>query len=313
MQLETYISDLLYRYDCVVIPEFGAFLTNRVSAKVHESTNAFYPPKKVVSFNEQLQQNDGLLASYIADVEKIPYEAATQKLAKHVRAIKSYLVEGETLAFNNIGELTLNAESKIVFDPSHHVNYLADAFGLSQFTSSNVTREVYKKEVEAIEATTPITITPEKRNNRSYLKYAAIALVALTVAGGFTASNYYTGQIETENKLAQEAANEQLDAKVQEATFVINNPIPAATLTVAKKIGQYHIIAGAFRVEENSDKKVSQLKDLGYKAHKIGVNKYGLHEVVYASYSDRIEALNALKNIKTAHNPDAWLLVKAIN
>jgi len=200
-----------------------------------------------------------------------------------------------------------------VFDPSHHVNYLADAFGLSQFTSSNVTREVYKKDVETIEGTTPIAITPEKRHNRSYLKYAAIALVALTVAGGFTASNYYTGQIETENKLAQEAANEQLDAKVQEATFIINNPIPAATLTVAKKIGQYHIIAGAFRVEENSDKKVAQLKDLGYKAHKIGTNKYGLHEVVYASYSDRIEALNALKEIKTSHNPDAWLLVKAIN
>ncbi len=50
MQLETYISDLLYRYECVVVPEFGAFLTQRESAKIHESTNAFYPPKKVVVF-----------------------------------------------------------------------------------------------------------------------------------------------------------------------------------------------------------------------------------------------------------------------
>jgi hypothetical protein len=61
MQLETYISDLLYRYDCVTIPGFGAFLTQRVSAKIHESTHTFYPPKK-----------DGLLANYIAEVEKIP-------------------------------------------------------------------------------------------------------------------------------------------------------------------------------------------------------------------------------------------------
>ena len=70
MQLEIYISDLLYRYDCVTVPDFGAFLTSRVSAKIHESTHTFYPPKKVLSFNEQLQNNDGLLANYIAEVEK---------------------------------------------------------------------------------------------------------------------------------------------------------------------------------------------------------------------------------------------------
>ena len=63
MQLETYISDLLYRYECVIIPEFGAFLTQPVSAKVDISSNTFYPPKKVLSFNEQLKNNDGLLAN----------------------------------------------------------------------------------------------------------------------------------------------------------------------------------------------------------------------------------------------------------
>ena len=73
MQLETYISDLLYRYECVTVPEFGAFLTQRVPAVINDATNAFYPPKKNLSFNEQIQKNDGLLARYIADVEKIPF------------------------------------------------------------------------------------------------------------------------------------------------------------------------------------------------------------------------------------------------
>ena len=99
MHIDSYISDLLYRYDCVTMPGFGAFLTTRVSAKVHETTNSFYPPKKVLSFNEQVHHNDGLLCSYIADVEKIPYESAVKKLNKHVKAIKAYLVEGETITF----------------------------------------------------------------------------------------------------------------------------------------------------------------------------------------------------------------------
>ena len=100
MQLETYISDLLYRYECVIIPDFGAFLTQRESAKVHELTNAFYPPKKVLSFNEQIQKNDGLLVHYIADVEKIPFDAALKKVQKRIKSLKSYLIQGETLMRN---------------------------------------------------------------------------------------------------------------------------------------------------------------------------------------------------------------------
>jgi hypothetical protein len=265
-----------------------------------------------LSFNEQLQHNDGLLASYITEIEKIPYDVALQKISKHVKSIKSYLVEGETLTFQNIGELILNNEGKIIFEPSYHVNYLTDSFGLSQFTSSSVTREVYKEEVETIERVVPIAITPEKRKTaRPLLKYAAVAFIALT-AGGFVASNYYVDQIEAQNQVAQKEANIQLDAKVQEATFIIENPLPAATLTVDKQTGNYHIVAGAYRVEENSTKKVEQLQLLGYKVRMIGVNRYGLHEVVYASYQSSDEALKSLRQIRREHNSSAWLMVKEL-
>ena len=312
MQLESYISDLLYRYDCVTIPNFGAFLTNRVSAKVHDSTHTFYPPKKVLSFNEQLQNNDGLLTNYIAEVEKIPYSTASHKISKQVKAIKSYLTEGETVQFENIGEFILNSEGKIVFSPSNHINYLTDAFGLSHFISKDIKREVYKEEVEAIEETAPIAFTPEKRSSNNWLKYAAAAVIVLGL-GGFGVAQYYNTTIENHNQLAQEEANAQLDAKVQEATFVISNPLPAATLSLEKQTGNYHIVAGAFRIEANSDKKVSQLRAKGYKARKIGKNRYGLHEVVYSSFKTRVEAQRALRKIRREHNRDAWLLIKKLD
>ncbi|WP_034042275.1 SPOR domain-containing protein [Wocania ichthyoenteri] len=311
MQLETYISDLLYRYECVTIPEFGSFLTQRVSASINNSTHAFYPPKKAVSFNEQIQQNDGLLAHYIADVEKIPFEIASKKIAKRVKILKSYLTQGETLTFNNIGEVVFNNEGKILFEPTYNLNYLTDSFGLSQFTSPSVTREVYKKEVEQIENVIPLTVSLEKRKTRPYLKYAAVALVALTL-GGFAASNFYVNQIETHNQLAQEEATKQLDTKIQQATFSLN-PLPAITLNVSKQTGNYHIVAGAFRVEENCNKIINKLKKDGFSARKIGVNKYGLHEVVYASYENGQEALKAIREIRKTHNKDAWLLVKKLD
>ncbi len=311
MRLETYISDLLYRYECVTVPNFGAFLTQAISANVNETTNAFYPPKKVVSFNEQLQNNDGLLANYIAEIEKIPYETAVKKITKRTKSLKSYLIQGETLTFENIGEMLLNQEGKILFEPVDHLNYLTDAFGLSQFVSPSVTREIYKEEVEELEKVIPIAFTPETRKARPYLKYAAIALIALTI-GGFAASKYYVGQIESHNQLAQEDAQEQLEQRIQQATFVIDNPLPAIALNVEKQSGRYHIVAGAFRVEANSDKKVGQLQRKGYNARKIGKNKYGLHQVVYSSYENRSGALKALRQIRYNHNRDAWLLVKQL-
>jgi nucleoid DNA-binding protein len=317
MQLETYISDLLYRYECVIIPNFGAFLTQFASAKINDETNTFYPPSKVVSFNEQLKKNDGLLVSYIADVEKISYESAIEKVEKVTRELKSNLAQGETILLKNIGKIVLTNEGKISFEPSNSSNYLTQAFGLYQFVSPSVTREVYKKDVEAIEEVIPLAFTPEKRistgsiTQRPYLKYAAIALIALTV-GGFAASKYYVGQIEQHNQIAQEEANKEIDSKIQEATFIINNPLPSITLNVTKQSGNFHIVAGAFRVEENCDKKLSELRDLGYNARKIGANKYGLHQVVYSSYDSRSEAQKALYSIRRNHNLDAWLLVQKL-
>ncbi|MDW5289041.1 SPOR domain-containing protein [Formosa sp. PL04] len=311
MQLETYISDLLYRYECVIVPQFGAFLTQRVSAKINADTNTFFPPKKAISFNEQIQQNDGLLAHYIADVEKIPFEIALEKIKTRVVSIKSQLVEKEKISLDNIGELALNEEGNITFEPFNHLNYLTDAFGLNQMVSPAISREEYKREVESIEKIIPLHITPESRKTRPYFRYAAVAILALGISG-FMGSKYYVNQVENHNQIAQETANSQLEHKIQEATFVIENPLPAVSLTVTKPVGMYHIIAGAFRVEENCDKVILNLKSEGFNARKIGVNKYGLHQVVYDSYENRTEALNALNQIRRNNNSDAWLLVKEL-
>ena len=310
MQLEQYISDLLYRYECVVVPEFGAFLTQFVYANIDKSNHTFYPPKKALSFNEQLQTNDGLLANYIADVEKIPFEIALKKIISRVKSLKSNLIEGETIVFKNIGDISLNKEGKLVFNPSYDLNYLTDAFGLAEFNSPEIIREALKEKVEVLEQVVPLTITTEKRS-KPYLRYAAIALIALTL-GGFAGSKYYVGQIEKHNQIAQEEANAHIENRVQQATFVIDNPLPSATLNVTKQSGNYHLVAGAFRIEKNSDKKLKQLQDLGYTARKIGKNRYGLHQVVYSSYNTRSEAQRALYKIRRTHNKDAWLLVKKL-
>lgn len=310
MQLEKYLSDLLYRYECVILPEFGAFLTQYQSAQVHHTTHAFYPPKKQLSFNSQLLTNDGLLANYVAQAETITHEAANAQIASFVRKLWDGLHQGETQELKNVGTFSLSPDSTLQFEPSYHLNYLTSSFGLASFTVPAVAREVYKEQVAALEEKAPIAITPERRNT-GWIKYAAIALIGfgIAAAGGFK----YVKNVEDYNMASQKEAKELLDAKIQEATFVIDNPLPAITLELLQPKGKYHVIAGAFRMEENAQKRVNQLKTKGYNARQIGANKYGLYQVVYGSYTDSQEALSALRTVRQSDNRAAWLLVKELD
>ena len=51
MTIEKHISALLYRFQCVTLPGFGAFISEIQSAKVAGSASTFNPPKKIIIFN----------------------------------------------------------------------------------------------------------------------------------------------------------------------------------------------------------------------------------------------------------------------
>ena len=308
-----YIEELLYRYNCVVVPEFGAFLTQNKSAKIDKDTNTIFPPTKEISFNEQLSSNDGLLVSYMANAEEASYEDMLSKTLGTAKAWKEQLRDGERLTLPNIGELWLNREGKTQFQPDKKINYLTSSFGLSSVISPPVTREVLKEEVVELEEKIPFIITPEERERgpfREYLKYAAVIL--LSISTGLTAYKVYDQGIATKQIVRQEA-QEIVSKNIQEATFFNAKPfeLPVLSIDVTKTTKQsktHHIIAGAFRVRENADKKVSQLRQKGYEAEYLGVNQYGLHQVTYGSYDDPQEALRNLKQIRQTDSPDAWLL-----
>lgn len=310
MTIATHISDLLYRYECVILPGFGAFLTQKESAHYNETAQSFFPPKKVISFNAQLKKNDGLLANYIAGAEGISYPAAVYKIEQYVLQLNQQLEKEKEVALNNIGNFTLSSEENLQFEPLKDTNFLTEAFGLAKIPAAAVQREAYKQQVRELEEKAPIYFTPERRKTRSYLKYAAIGLIALGLSG-FAGLNIYSNQVNEHNVAEQQAAESQLQQQIQQATFVIDNPLPEITFKVSKQSGNYHVVAGAFRVEENALQTVNELKEEGHKARYIGANKYGLHQVVYSSFQTRTEALQMLRQVKPT-NDGAWLLIQEL-
>ena len=312
MTLSSYISDLLYRYECVIIPDFGAFLTQHVPAKVHETTQAFYPPRKVISFNKQLQSNDGLLADYIAKSEGIYYDEALKKIKAFTSYINNQLELEGHVSIANVGELALDANQKLQFEPYNKVNYLLDSFGLAPFVSPIIKRETYIEQAASLEKNSTLQLSTAHNVSRLYFKYAAVGIMAFALSG-LGALGWYGNEVKAHNFTKKQKANSLVENRIQEATFIISNPLPSVTFEMAMTSGNYHIIAGAFRIKENALRKVSQLKKLGYEARNIGANKYGLHQVVYSSHDDRISAIKQLRLVQKEENEDAWMLVKNLN
>lgn len=300
MILANYIKDLLYRYDCVIVPNFGGFITNRMSATYNSHTSNFLPPFKQIAFNNNLKENDGLLANYIASVEGISFEDANKTLATVVNNWKVQL-QKDAIELAQVGTLSLNENQQIIFEPSTEVNYLAESFGLATV----VTSEIERKQAN-VKPLVPVTNTANNRVLPTLLKYAATAAILLTL--GYVGNNLYQQNKQNTILASQEKA---LEKKIQSATFTITNPLPTIELNAVKeKAKQFHIVAGAFQFPANAEKKVKQLQKEGYEARIIGVNKWGLTEVVFNSFSDRNEAINELYKIQDSVSKDAWLLVK---
>ena len=298
MALEDYIKDLLYRYDCVIIPNFGGFVTNQISAQIDTDSNTFYPPTKQIGFNVNLNHNDGLLANYIASVENISFDQATSKIKVTVSQWNK-LIKTSAFDIKNIGSFSLNEKNQLIFNPTNNINYLKSSFGLTPTESSIVLRSTQNV----------IPLAPSKEKHRKvpvFIKYAAAATLLFSVS--------YLGWTGYENK--QEQLNfaknqKKLEEKIQTATFVIENPLNVIELNVKKEVPKsFHVIAGAFQFVENAHKKVNQLNSKGFKATILGTNKWGLTQVAYASFHKKSDAYQSLADIRKIDSKDAWLLVK---
>ena len=297
MAIANYIKDLLYRYDCVIVPHFGGFVTNKTSAQIGEDSLTFYPPTKQVGFNVNLNHNDGLLANYIASSENISFEQANATILETVSEWNT-AIKTEAVVLENVGSFSLNEKNQLIFSPTNTINYLTSSFGLTSFESNEIARTAEK--------VIPLVPVNQPRKTPVFIKYAAAAAVIL--AFGYVG---WTGYENKQDQLNFAKDQKQLEQKIQTATFVIESPLPTIELNVDKELPKpYHVIAGAFQFTENAEKKVNQLKAKGFKAIILGKNKWGLTQVAYESFYKKTDAFKSLASVRKTDSKDAWLLVK---
>jgi len=292
MKFNNHIFPLLKEYDCVVIPNFGSFVCRNISAKFSENRSKLLPPNKEIVFNKNLKKNDGVLVKNISELKNISYSDAEEKINSWVKKIKKEINKGKSIAFEKIGSLR-KIDKNFIFEPNHNSIFLKSSYGLSA--------------VDTLQINKTKIIKPSFNN--TMLKYAAILI--LFVSFSAIALNSYFDSVKNFNENSYLVASKEVSKKIQRATFSINPVIPLVTLPIEKKYGNFHIIAGSFRFEENSLKMIDLLKKKGFiEARKVGVNPYGLIQVAYNSYDSVESARAALELLRDSEDENAWLLIK---
>lgn len=314
MQIATYISDLLYRHECVVVPGFGAFISRRVPAQHFASSHTIYPPKKGLSFNAQIQQNDGLLANYIASVANLTYDESVQEIRNYVRFLDQEMDKNGSITIHKVGRFSRSEEKALQFTPMYLVNYLPEAFGLTSHETFAVDRlPVAPLTVaagqEVVEEVAVVELETAKTNSGSWVRYAAAGVILLGLGLGF---NGYKSQVKTDALAVEQLATDKVNSNIESASFLISEPLPSISIDVAPLSKNFHVVAGAFRDPANADKRVAQLKLKGFDAKRIGVNSYGLHNVAFSSFVDRDDATNELNKLRALGFDNAWLFTGSL-
>ena len=305
MQLSKAINYLLYTIDCVTVPGFGSFIVNKFSSVYDEKKGKFYPPSRRVSFNPKIKNNDGLLANFISEKETISYEVAVKNIHNEVISWKKKL-NTEPILLDNIGELSYNSDENIIFSPDLDSNHFLGSYGLPSI--------YYKKQQDLVSTYNESTLKKynDLKGNSSisrvpdFVKYAA-ALVIIFSTTVFLSNQYE--EYNFQNQLILEQENRQKTIQRVESAVFDFGSIPAIELEVKVQVNKFHIIAGAFGVKSNADKLYKSLLSKGYNPTKLPLNDKGLIPISFDNFSNRKDAVIALRQLQMSENKDAWIFV----
>lgn len=331
MDISIYISELLFEHDCVIIPDFGGLVCNYKPSEIHPVLNLISPPSKAIAFNKNLQRNDGLLISYIAQRKFISFDMATALVAGWVTGSKSLLKAGDRIELTKIGELYTDIETNIQFAQNTTQNYLRTSYGLKTFFAEPV---IHAKEIKVVKPENPEIEKNSKPSN--FWKIAAIIILLVAMAGltqlmwlGVEIKPLHADEANFSALISQllkipESELKPVPIEINKAEIMNNEgeEIPAteinaevtpsvSTTTSSDLIGSnesnagYYIIIGAFKSNHNIQSATEKLTE----SHKeILLDTQG--ELTRVGYFAGPNFATAKEQLKAAQKEDSsyWLL-----
>ena len=325
-KLSQYISDLLHLHNYVIIPNFGGFVTNYLSAELESNQNFIHPPSKEILFNIHLTHDDGLLLQHICTKELISFDVAKIELELLIKDFKRRLLKGEFITFESIGSFYYNTDKSLVFEPLYTTNYLAESFGLPNLFVSPLHSDYSLDKFEIQH-----NMSPSVNFKNNFIKAAAIGIPIVAIMGFLSlktnvfrnthseaalnpieaifedkTDTIHKDTIKTDTNLHQKL---KTMTKPNQALFYSEESAQEKTIYTVQK-NNYYLIAGSFKNHDNANSLLEQLSKQGYSSEILEGNN-GWFRVSYKQFDEKLPAMQELTAMRKAEETKTvWLYTK---
>ena len=318
--------------DCVIIPGLGGFMTHHVEAHYDADDRIFLPPLRTLGFNPQLKLNDSLLIQSYIEAYDISYPEAQRRVEAEVAELRQHLETEGHYELNDIGDLHLNAEGRLEFEPCEAGILTPTLYGLNSFEMLPLQSKVAEAEAETSikDEETEATEEKSKREHTITIKMSwfrnAVAVAAAIVAfmligtpvGNSQLSETYVQQsafvplssvtkaVVAEPAEAQEASNEQAPNEQAEETAETT----IEETKVAEEVAPYfQLVLASLVTQHNAEIYIDQMKTAGFDEVSLYQTPKMLR-VVYGNYASETDAYNALRQLRSQSRQfaEAWVL-----
>ena len=317
------IQQLLLKNNCVIIPNFGAFIGNYNPSEIRLMENKIFPPSKIIAFNRSLQNNDGLLINAVAHQFAVSYHDAEAQVTSFAKQCNDSLAHNKSLILKEIGRFSLDSENKIQFQPYYSKNYLLDSFGLSAMQIQPIQR---LKDAEAdIKETYQRILHPERMEDAVATKQAAskaaywfTAILAVSFLGASLFMNLQKSETyQNQSSLLPAFSTIKSEGNIQEVipAATEQSPINTSSPQILKEVvvasvksvskNKSYIVIGAFFDEIRANKLKAEAEAKGYIVNVAKEDANGLFRTTVLVENEDIE--NSLQKIKSEINQRAWI------
>lgn len=308
--LSQHIEYLLLTHNCVIVPQFGAFVTHSSNAQRAESEELFFPPRRVVRFNPALTEDDGLLVDVVRAVHQCSISDAKRLIQAMVLQLRQQLLADGQTDFGTIGIFTQDEDGNMTFSACQAGITTPNYYGLDAFSMSKLTTlQRRDKLADKHKATSEgfadndkhIVIRISRRTLRYVSTVAAVVLLCVLFAPPIHTHRQRMAQqasmlppVESVKETPAEKTvitpKEATKAAVVQAPAV-EQAVKAEAKVVKAATAKYAIVVASDVSLKNAERYVADLKLRGYENAEIFDNGKMLR-VVLGGYADETEAYN---------------------